>query len=109
MLAVRANERSAAGIGVNVIRVKIASFAIASFIAGLGGCLLAYRQGVVTFDSFTALGGLALLSTAYLAGITSVWGGDPRRHPGVEPASCSSPLDRGSTSATGSRSSPASA
>jgi len=30
---------------------------------------------VVTFDSFTAIGGLALLSTAYLAGITSVWGG----------------------------------
>jgi sulfate-transporting ATPase len=75
MLAVRANERSAAGIGVNVVRVKIASFAMASFIAGIGGSLLAYRQGVVTFTSFTALGGLALLSTAYLAGITSVSGG----------------------------------
>ena len=48
---------------------------LASFIAGLGGSLLAYRRGVVTFDSFTAIGGLALLSTAYLAGITSVWGG----------------------------------
>jgi len=75
MLAVRANERSAAGIGVNVVQVKIASFALASFIAGIGGSLLAYRQGVVTFTSFTALGGLALLSTAYLAGITSVSGG----------------------------------
>jgi sulfate-transporting ATPase len=75
MLAVRANERSAAGIGVNVVRVKIVSFALASFIAGIGGSLLAYRQGVVTFTSFTALGGLALLSTAYLAGITSVSGG----------------------------------
>jgi sulfate-transporting ATPase len=75
MLAVRANERSAAGVGVDVVRVKVVSFAIASFIAGLGGSLLAYRRGVVTFDSFTAMGGLALLSTAYLAGITSVWGG----------------------------------
>jgi sulfate-transporting ATPase len=75
MLAVRANEHSAAGIGVNVVQVKIASFALASFIAGIGGSLLAYRQGVVTFTSFTALGGLALLSTAYLAGITSVSGG----------------------------------
>ena len=75
MLAVRANERSAAGVGVNVIGVKVASFAIASFIAGIGGCLLAYRRSVVTFDSFTALGGLALLTTAYLAGLTSVWGG----------------------------------
>jgi sulfate-transporting ATPase len=60
---------------VNVVRVKVLSFALAAFIAGLGGSLLAYRRGVVTFDSFTAIGGLALLSTAYLAGITSVWGG----------------------------------
>jgi sulfate-transporting ATPase len=75
MLAVRANERSAAGVGVNVVGVKVLSFALASFIAGLGGCLLAYRRGVVTFDSFTALGGLALFSTAYLAGLTSVSGG----------------------------------
>jgi sulfate-transporting ATPase len=75
MLAVRANERAAAGIGVNVVGVKIAAFALASFIAGIGGSLLAYRQGVVTFTSFTALGGLALLATAYLAGITSVSGG----------------------------------
>jgi sulfate-transporting ATPase len=75
MLAVRANERSAAAAGVNVVRIKVMSFALASFIAGLGGSLLAYRRGVVTFDSFTAIGGLALLSTAYLAGVTSVWGG----------------------------------
>ena len=75
MLAVRANERSASGLGVNVVRVKVISFALASFIAGLGGSLLAYRQGVVTFESFSALGNLTLLSTAYLAGVTSVWGG----------------------------------
>lgn len=75
MLAVRANERSAAGIGVNVVFVKIAAFAMASFIAGIAGSLLAYRQSVITVQSFTALGGLAVLSTAYLAGITSVWGG----------------------------------
>jgi sulfate-transporting ATPase len=75
MLAVRANEHSAAGIGVNVVWVKIASFALASFIAGIGGSLLAYRQGTITFNSFTALGGLALLTTVYLAGITSVSGG----------------------------------
>ena len=75
MLAVRANERSAAAVGVNVTAVKVVSFAVASFIAGLGGSLLAYRRGVVSYDSFTALGGLALLSTAYLAGVTSVYGG----------------------------------
>jgi sulfate-transporting ATPase len=75
MLAVRANERSAAGIGVNVVAVKVISFAIASFVAGLAGCLLTYRQGVITWESFAALAGLAFLSTVYLAGVTSVYGG----------------------------------
>jgi ABC-type branched-subunit amino acid transport system ATPase component/branched-subunit amino acid ABC-type transport system permease component len=75
MLAVRANERSASGLGVNVTRVKVLSFAISSFIAGLGGCLLAYNRGVITYDSFLAVSGLILLSTAYLAGVTSVSGG----------------------------------
>ena len=75
MLAVRANERSAAGIGVNVVFVKVVSFAIASFVAGIAGCLLAYRQGVITWESFAALAGLAFLTTVYLAGVTSVFGG----------------------------------
>jgi sulfate-transporting ATPase len=75
MLAVRANERSAAGLGVNVTRVKVLSFAIASFIAGLGGSLLAYRLGTVNFETFATFGNLTLLATAYLAGVTSVSGG----------------------------------
>ena len=75
MLAVRANERSAAGSGINVVRVKILAFGIASFIAGLGGALLAYKQSNVTFDSFTVFVGIALFAVTYLAGITSVSGG----------------------------------
>ncbi|MCU1593787.1 MAG: putative transporter ATP-binding protein [Frankiales bacterium] len=75
MLAVRANERSAAAAGIDVVRTKLFAFAIAAFIAGLGGSLLAYRQTTVTYESFTALGGLALFTTVYLAGITSVSGG----------------------------------
>ncbi|MGE3327658.1 MAG: ATP-binding cassette domain-containing protein [Acidimicrobiia bacterium] len=75
MLALRANERSAAASGIDVVKVKLQSFAIASFIAGLGGALLAYRQGRVSFDSFATLRGLVFFGTVYLAGITSVSGG----------------------------------
>ncbi len=75
MLAVRANERSAAGIGVNVTAVKLASFAIASFIAGIGGSLLAYRDGTVSFNAYSTMLNLTLLTTVYLAGATSVFGG----------------------------------
>jgi len=75
MLAVRANERSAAAAGINVVRTKLVAFAIAAFIAGIGGSLLAYKQTNVTFDSFDAILGLSVFASAYLAGITSVSGG----------------------------------
>ena len=63
MLAVRANERSAAAAGINVVRVKLIGFAIGAFIAGLSGCLMAYSTNNVTFDSFDALVGLLFFST----------------------------------------------
>jgi ABC-type branched-subunit amino acid transport system ATPase component/branched-subunit amino acid ABC-type transport system permease component len=75
LLAIRANERSAAAAGVDVVRVKIIVFAIAAFIAGLGGALLAYQQRTVTYDAFSAVAGLTLFATVYLTGITSVSGG----------------------------------
>jgi ABC-type branched-subunit amino acid transport system ATPase component/branched-subunit amino acid ABC-type transport system permease component len=75
MLAVRANERSAAAAGVDVARTKIIAFAIGAFIAGLGGALLGYQQTVADAEMFTAIGGLGLFATAYLAGITALSGG----------------------------------
>ena len=75
MLAVRANERSAASAGISVVRIKLIGFAIGAFIAGLGGTLLAYKQTNVTFQTFSVFIGLTVFSTAYLAGITSVSGG----------------------------------
>lgn len=74
MLAVRTNERSAAAAGINVAATKLAAFAIGAFLAGLGGALLAYRQGNVTFDAFSVFLGLGLFATAFMAGITSVSG-----------------------------------
>ncbi|MCT9076185.1 branched-chain amino acid ABC transporter permease/ATP-binding protein [Streptomyces fulvoviolaceus] len=75
MLAVRANERSAAAAGIDVARTKIIAFAIGAFVAGLGGALLGYQQTVADAEMFTAIGGLGLFATAYLAGITSLSGG----------------------------------
>ena len=75
MLAVRADERSAAAAGVDVVRTKLVAFGIGAFVAGLAGALLAYKQTTVTFESYAALAGLGLFATAYLAGITSVSGG----------------------------------
>jgi len=75
MLAVRADERSAAAAGINVVLIKLIAFAIAAFIAGLGGSLLAYQLSNVTFQDFDAYLGLVTFSVVVVAGITSVSGG----------------------------------
>jgi branched-chain amino acid transport system permease protein len=73
-LAVRANERAAAAAGVDVTRTKLLAFAIASALAGVGGCLMAFQQRSVSPAPFDAFAGLALLAFAYLGGISSVNG-----------------------------------
>ena len=75
MLAVRANERSAAAAGISVVQVKVLAFAIGSFIAGVGGAMLAYKQMIVTFDTYSAIAGLGVLAVVYVGGITSIYGG----------------------------------
>lgn len=75
MLAVRANEKSAAAAGVHVVKVKILAFTIGAFLAGLGGSLLAYQQQTVTFEAFSAMASVTFFATVYLAGATSTSGG----------------------------------
>jgi branched-chain amino acid transport system permease protein len=74
MLAVRANERAAAAAGINVTSIKLLAFALSSFIAGVGGILLAFRQGQISFESFGVFVSLALLAAVVLGGISSVSG-----------------------------------
>ncbi len=74
MLAVRANERAAAAVGISVTNMKLLGFALSSFIAGIGGAMLAFRQGQISFESFGVLVSLSLLAAAYLGGISSVSG-----------------------------------
>jgi branched-chain amino acid transport system permease protein len=74
MLAVRANERAAAAAGLNVARLKIAAYAISSFIAGTAGWMYAYNFGSVSAARFGILIALAFVAFAYIGGITMVSG-----------------------------------
>jgi ABC-type branched-subunit amino acid transport system permease subunit len=74
MLAVRANERSAAANGINVAAVKLVGFAIAAFIAGLAGAMLGYQQVVVSGQSFDVLTSILIFAVCYISGITTVAG-----------------------------------
>jgi ABC-type branched-subunit amino acid transport system permease subunit len=73
-LAVRSNERAAAAAGIDVRRVKLLAFGVSSFLAGLGGCLLAYQRQQLSASSFAVFESLALLAMTYLAGIASIAG-----------------------------------
>ena len=73
-LAIRANERAAAAVGINVARTKLLGFAIGSALAGMAGVFQAYRLGSVQATSYSLFIGLGILAMAYLGGITGVYG-----------------------------------
>lgn len=74
LLAVRSNERAAASVGINVAQAKLMAFAIAAFIAGIGGALTGYQQGTLTSDGFSVFVSLSLLAVVYVAGIGRISG-----------------------------------
>jgi ABC-type branched-subunit amino acid transport system permease subunit len=74
MLAIRGNERAAAAAGVPVSRIKLQAFGFASFVAGLGGALLAAATNEASFSQFTANASITLITLAYIGGIASIAG-----------------------------------
>jgi branched-chain amino acid transport system permease protein len=74
MLAVRANERAAAAVGISVARTKLVAFGLSAFVAGLAGALSGYRFGSVSPDYFDVFASLSFLAFAYMGGISSVSG-----------------------------------
>ncbi len=73
-LAVRSNERAAAAVGIDVARSKLLAFAVSSFLAGIGGALLAYSRGAVSVESYNYFAGISFLIYAFIGGIVSVGG-----------------------------------
>lgn len=74
MVVLRSNERAAAAVGVNVRAVKIASFALSSFIAGVAGVMYTMNYGGVSPTRFGVLSGLAVIAYGYIGGIALVPG-----------------------------------
>lgn len=76
MLAVRANERAAAAVGINVVALKLWAFSLSAFIAGLAGTFMAYQLsgGSLSYEAFTVFASLAVFTAAFIGGITTVSG-----------------------------------
>ena len=69
MIAVRSNEMAAAGLGINVIGIKLYAFAVGAGIAGLGGVLIAFEQSNVQFTSFDVFGSILLVQYGVIGGL----------------------------------------
>jgi ABC-type branched-subunit amino acid transport system permease subunit len=74
LLAIRSNERAAGSVGINVAQGKLMAFALAAFIAGIGGALTGYTQGELTSDSFAAFTSIGLLAIVFVAGVGRIAG-----------------------------------
>jgi len=73
-LAVRANERGAAALGISVAQTKMISFAMSAAIASVGGVLAAFRYPNVTFDQFALFQSIYAVVVAVLGGVGFVLG-----------------------------------
>ena len=59
---------------VNITLYKLWAFALASFVTGVAGCLLAAQVGVPRAITFQTQDSLTLAATALIGGIFSIWG-----------------------------------
>ncbi len=72
--SIRESPPAALAAGVNITLYKLWAFALASFITGVAGCLLAAQVGVPRAITFQTQDSLILAATALIGGIYSLWG-----------------------------------
>jgi branched-chain amino acid transport system permease protein len=74
MKAVRDDEIAAGAMGVDVFRVKVVSFTVSSFMAGVGGALLGHLLTTIDPKMFTFMLTFNILLVVVLGGIGSITG-----------------------------------
>jgi branched-chain amino acid transport system permease protein len=72
--AIRQSQASAVAAGVNVTLYKLWAFALASFMTGVAGALLAASSGGLTTYGFPAQDSITLLAVVLMGGIYTFWG-----------------------------------
>ncbi len=72
--SIRESEPAALAAGVNITLYKLWAFALASFITGVAGCLLAAQVGVPRAITFQTQDSLTLAAATLIGGVFSLWG-----------------------------------
>ncbi|XVQ14758.1 ABC transporter permease subunit [Spirillospora sp. CA-255316] len=73
-LAVRANERGAASVGVSVAGAKLGAFAVSAGLAGLAGAVSAFRFNIADFSGYTVFHSISTLAFTVVGGVGYVAG-----------------------------------
>ena len=74
LLAGRDNDRSAQSFGISLARTRLSAFAIAGFIAALGGAMFAYQQNNVSARDFSADQSAIIFLMVVIGGLGSAAG-----------------------------------
>ncbi len=74
LIAVRANERAAAAMGISAWAVKVYAFGLSSAIAALGGVLLFFKTTPIVYEFIFPFRSITTLTTAVIGGIGYVLG-----------------------------------
>jgi branched-chain amino acid transport system permease protein len=72
--AIRESEPAALAAGVNITQYKLWAFALASFLTGVAGGLLAGSAGALSPVAFPTQDSIVLLAVVLMGGIYSLWG-----------------------------------
>jgi branched-chain amino acid transport system permease protein len=74
LIATRANEATAQSFGINILRTRLAAFAVSGFLAAFAGALFAFHQRQVTPESYTADASLQIFMFAAIGGLGGIAG-----------------------------------
>jgi branched-chain amino acid transport system permease protein len=72
--AIRQSEPAALAAGVHITLYKLWAFALASFLTGIAGGLLAANEGKLYAEQFPTIDSITLLAVVLMGGIFSLWG-----------------------------------
>lgn len=72
--AIRQSQFTAVAAGVNTTLYRLWAFALASFMAGVAGALLAAASGGVNINQFPVQNSIVLLAVVLMGGVYSIWG-----------------------------------
>lgn len=74
LIAMRDNERAAQAFAVNLVRTRLATFALSGFIASMAGVLFAHHQHAVSQQAFLPDQSIQMFIMAVIGGLGSVTG-----------------------------------